>query len=882
MNIAGTNTTTNKTTIAVCVLFFEKADQTIQCLESFCPSGVPIYVLNQNSSEEATRRLVSYCEKKEQINLFHSNRNLGASGGRNYLIQITQEEWLFFVDNDITIRPNDWLQTFLFYANRIQADVFIPWLFNKHDGRFAGFYNLSINGDKMYLHKPAGRMVNFFPGGASIINRRLFRELGLYEEKILSGYEDYEYCIRALKKQRLLKAFIVDEIELIHDHRFSPDAHDQKAEKERYKLDHIQKSVDVIFQKHGIRIRENWKEWCEEQVKKITDKNYVEENRPQKKNEQTFRLNLKQLFRHEWLKKEFEDFENRLTKQQSIDDLANQHPLTKGEKIRILYLIPWMPIGGAELVDYYILKGLPKEQFHVTLIVENTTQFEWRQKFEERADEIFFLPEFPNVFRPRLLEYLVISRAIQMVVFRGTTGYEFTKYSKKTGYSGLVFADILHAHNYGADYISSSLSYHKYLDRRYVISQNLATYIQNTYDLKAEKLKVIYNGLDFDFWDRKKSTPVLRKELELDSHRFVVGFIGRLSWEKQPQKFVEIAACFLSDPDPPLFVMIGDGKLEDDLRQMIEEKEVETLVKLLGARENVRDLLADVDLLVITSLQEGTPYVMLEAMAMGVPVLTPDLGGIKELLTENGGFILPEDAGVADFAEKTRLIREHYDLFWEKREQNRETLAQKVALPIMQASYRNDFQQLIQQHFDEEQRLRQIKKRPQINHSKITKDATFLDYEHHHIIQNAVRPYQERIKKLQASIQRLEKEKSILEEKISQVLQEKESIENSFKHAKEAWAEQKKLLEEDLTKLNRIKELEREEHNAQIKAIEEVQNQKARAYNARLDSLKEAGKKERKEFEKAKQEIFSSFSWKIGRMFTRPIAFLFDLLKKRH
>src|SRR6478672_4971911 len=101
-----------KPTVAVLVLFFNKLDQTIACVESFIPSGEPIYVLNNGSDPKDFQLLQQRFASFDQLRFLDAGKNLGPSGGRNLLIAASTEPWMFFVDNDITVKQSAWKEIF--------------------------------------------------------------------------------------------------------------------------------------------------------------------------------------------------------------------------------------------------------------------------------------------------------------------------------------------------------------------------------------------------------------------------------------------------------------------------------------------------------------------------------------------------------------------------------------------------------------------------------------------------------------------------------------------------------------------------------------------------------------------------------------------------
>ncbi len=259
---------------AVLILFFEKARQTIACVKSFLPSGVPIYILNNGSSERNSRAVERFCAPLKQVTIFTSGVNLGVSGGRNFLIEKTGEELLFFVDNDIVIKTDNWVDTALAaIAEHPDAEVFIPRIFNVWEKRCMPYFSMEIIDNKMVFRfmEPSecapGMRVNCFPGGASIVRRGLFERLGLYDSGMFVGFEDYEMAIRGIRTQPVA-AVTLQSVTLHHDHaagRFV--RRDRKAAAVRYAMAAHEDSVRRIQVLHGVEFSNSraWRKWVLEQ-----------------------------------------------------------------------------------------------------------------------------------------------------------------------------------------------------------------------------------------------------------------------------------------------------------------------------------------------------------------------------------------------------------------------------------------------------------------------------------------------------------------------------------------------------------------------------------------------------------------------------------------
>lgn len=245
--------------IAVCILFYEKAEQTIKCISSFLSSGVPIYVLNNGSSQPATNILNEFCALHEQIKIMDSAVNLGIGGGRNRLITETREEWLFFVDNDITIKTHDWLDKIKQHIKiNDSIEAFIPRQYNVHENRYAILDALTLINGRVGYKETTDSVTNWFPGGAAFVRRQLFNRLGLYDDQIFVSLEDYELAIRGIRERHPVNAKLMNDIVLFHDHKCVTADNDRNAVLVRYDIRSLGKSYEHIKKKHNVKFRHDW------------------------------------------------------------------------------------------------------------------------------------------------------------------------------------------------------------------------------------------------------------------------------------------------------------------------------------------------------------------------------------------------------------------------------------------------------------------------------------------------------------------------------------------------------------------------------------------------------------------------------------------------
>lgn len=175
-------------------------------------------------------------------------------------------------------------------------------------------------------------------------------------------------------------------------------------------------------------------------------------------------------------------------------------------------------------------------------------------------------------------------------------------------------------------------------DRIVVISDQQLDEIHGKFGVgRHDQFKVIPLGIDLgEFVSYGQKRHLLRDEIGAVDDEVVVGYIGRLTEIKNLDFLLDIIAKYkrlANSAIPKLkFVLIGDGGLRERLSRRATELDIDDTVTFLGNRQNISDLLAGIDIVALTSKNEGTPLSLIEAMAAGKPVISTVVGGVADLL----------------------------------------------------------------------------------------------------------------------------------------------------------------------------------------------------------------------------------------------------------
>lgn len=159
-----------------------------------------------------------------------------------------------------------------------------------------------------------------------------------------------------------------------------------------------------------------------------------------------------------------------------------------------------------------------------------------------------------------------------------------------------------------------------------------------------KKLRLINNGINtelcLEVGDHDEL--MLRKELGLMDKSFIIGSLGRLTEQKDHKTLLKAASKILEEMNNIEFIIAGEGHLKTELIAMRKELGIEDRFHLLGFRRDKVLLLRLMDTFVLTSLDEGLPIAMLEAMASRLPVVVTGVGEIPKVITNGKNGILIE------------------------------------------------------------------------------------------------------------------------------------------------------------------------------------------------------------------------------------------------
>ena len=173
----------------------------------------------------------------------------------------------------------------------------------------------------------------------------------------------------------------------------------------------------------------------------------------------------------------------------------------------------------------------------------------------------------------------------------------------------------------------------------------------------VDRLHQIDNAIVLDDYSTAQPTLLDKARFGFDSQRILVGAVGRLSEEKGYHHLINATAKLIHAGHPIGLVIAGEGHLRDPLQRQINDLELQDHIRLCGFLPDPRELYRAIDLFVLSSLREGLPNVVLEAMASQRAVVATNCNGIPNLVQhQQNGLVVPIDNEAALYDAMQRCV----------------------------------------------------------------------------------------------------------------------------------------------------------------------------------------------------------------------------------
>ncbi len=321
-------------------------------------------------------------------------------------------------------------------------------------------------------------------------------------------------------------------------------------------------------------------------------------------------------------------------------------------KPRIIYFQQNLARGACEEYFYLLMQGIDKARFEVIFVCPKNANLDSLVTKIEALDikvyrysldmssyrYILYFSYFFRKFKPHLIHFNdPCLSAIVVAHLAGVSTLVMTHHTPELNrvYSlkGRILEKIVF--RYIRPYVIFTSEY----DRDTGVQKD---------KISPHKSFVIYYGLPLGRFQQKYDRKEICREFSLDEECRIIGNIGRLSYQKGQRNLIEAAPLVIERFKSIKFFFVGEGELESELKAQVQEKGLQDYFIFTGYRTDIPRLISAFEILVMPSLFEGLCFAVIEASAMGIPVIATAVGGMRRSVIDGktGLLIPPSGPGV--------------------------------------------------------------------------------------------------------------------------------------------------------------------------------------------------------------------------------------------
>jgi len=361
---------------------------------------------------------------------------------------------------------------------------------------------------------------------------------------------------------------------------------------------------------------------------------------------------------------------------------------TNFKKVRMLHIIDSLKLGGTEIQCYEIVKRISKKDYYSHVVTFNKAG-PLAERFNKLGINVTEFKITGSFYNPAsIFKIVLLSLFIRKNNFKIIQTYGF--YST---IPGVIAAKVANAPYIiaGKRDMNKMLSKNKikiekflwkYCHKIVVNACKIKEYLVTKEGIFADKIEVIYNGVDIRKYP-KESSNVSSDNYDL------IGMIANFRKQKDHRTFLLAAKLVLNIKEKVKFILIGSGPLELEMKKFAEELGIKESVLFYGQKtgKELYEIFRKLSINVLSSTNEGLPNTILEAMAMGIPVIANPSGGIPELIKDGeDGYLFPyKNADI--LLEKILTILENEEIAYKIGSNAKMKVESNFTFDIMQKKY---------------------------------------------------------------------------------------------------------------------------------------------------------------------------------------------------
>lgn len=560
--------------------------ETAKCVLGQSLQNIEWIVVDDGSTNAQSIAMLSEVAASDpRVIVVRLEKNVGPGGGRNAGIKSARAPYIFQLDADDLIEPTALEKCAWYLADNPHIAFVKGWTVGfSHNPHLwtRGFHDCSH-----FLQENVSTIT-------AMIRRDVFLAVGGYDETILGGMEDWDLWIRCAANGKWGTTIP----EYLDWYRRRPN------------------HADVWEDWDGAERQRKFTSRLREKYKQLTSDNF-----PKVAPQPSFPL---------------EDIPR-------SSHIVNK--LKPGSR-RLLVVVPWLTMGGADKFNIRMIEQLRARGWEVTVAATLAGDQGWLPQFTELTPDVFVMPHFlRQATRPAFLRYLIESRGVSHVLMTNSEMAYLVLPYLRSACPDVTYVDYCHMEEeywkHGG-YPRYAAYCQEQLDLNIVSSHHLQSWMVNR-GADRSRIEVCSTNEDTSEWKPDVSAREhIRSELNIPANTATLLYAGRICEQKQPRVFAQTVLELHKRNADFVVIVAGDGVDKPMLEEFSNRHGLGKHLRFLGAVPNakMKPLMAASDIFFLPSLWEGISLAIYEAMASGLVIIGGDVGGQRELVTAECGRLI--------------------------------------------------------------------------------------------------------------------------------------------------------------------------------------------------------------------------------------------------
>ncbi|WP_209137097.1 MULTISPECIES: glycosyltransferase [Niastella] len=565
--------------------------ETLSCIQNQTYKNIEVILVDDGSTKETSLEVINaVIHKYSQIKVERHDVNKGSSAARNTGVRASSGEYVLFIDGDDLLDVTAIEKYYITLENNPSFDFVNSYVigFGSHDYEWRGGFHER----ELFLYENRNTI-------CFLTKRSTFEKI-TFDESLRQGGEDWDFWLNAAYKK--LWGYTIPEF-LFFYRRSDPAG--------RWSV----LSSSSNLENFGLTIRKKYQ-------------SALNANGFPNKTFASYQYQIPQLSQYQIAENAQEDNANRL-----------------------LFIIPWLEIGGADKFNLDLIKGLKEKGWNITIACSLKSSHPWLKEFQKITQDIFFLPNYSDQYDYyKTVSYLITSRNTQLILTSNSLyGYHLIPYLK-SHFSQIPIVDCFHCEDpnwLNGGYARMNTVYADLIDKTIVTTSHLKNYLFQLEEgrKKGSPIEVCHTNIDVSLVkkDHEKRSQI-RNSLGIKDDATVILFSARMVAPKQPFVLAEAIQKVLSKTQNFVCVLLGDGPLLSSLKTYLSANKLDKKILCKGYVSHKEHLnyMDAADIFFLPTENEGIPITLYESMAKELVYISANVGGQKELIDDNCGYLIPK------------------------------------------------------------------------------------------------------------------------------------------------------------------------------------------------------------------------------------------------